>query len=637
MGKKVFIIFFLRHVSNVLVLGAIWGMSSCHVPSLSVTGEESTKSDADLSLDAAQQEQKQYDAFIPTADAIEPLEILNDIFTCTGTWTVLGTSKTANFELMFSEGIGEAINIGDNQRKFFLEGEFTWEALSKKGALSISSSSGDGIIIAFYLVDNILTFSNYNYTRVLDHDFESISCFPKIISTSAESSDDTDSSSDSTDMTLSNSLSEILSYAVGGTIKGLVGTVVLQNNAGNDLLLVENKKFGFTVPILDGGSYKVTVKTQPATQTCSVAYGLGVIQGVAIDSIIVTCSVNTYSVGGELTNLNSGNTVVLQDNGSDDITLSSDGVFVFSTKVADGSPFEVTVLTQPSEQLCSVSAGSNNINGSDVEDVAINCVTNTYTVGGTLSTLGVAKTVVLQNNGGDNLELDANGAFLFSMPVSHGLSYSVAVLTQPSGQFCTVTLGTGTINSANASDITISCAPTSLKSFKTASDYGGNTNIGGITGADDKCASDANHPGEGKVYRALISDGDTRIACGQADCASDAVGQTGWVLRPDTTYYRSDGTTEAFSTNSNSIFVFTGGFQMTNAFEEFPGTYYYTGLNPDWTTGNHCQKWTVGGGFGASGHLGITHQKNTSGISHASSNCGNIGLETNLICVEQWP
>ena len=61
----------------------------------------------------------------------------------------------------------------------------------------------------------------------------------------------------------------------------------------------------------------------------------------------------------------------------------------------------------------------------------------TYSVGGTVS--GLTGTVVLQDNGGDNLSVTANGSFSFPAKLASGAAYSVTVLTQPSGQTCAVT------------------------------------------------------------------------------------------------------------------------------------------------------------------------------------------------------
>ncbi|TPW10187.1 MAG: secreted protein, partial [Halothiobacillaceae bacterium] len=59
----------------------------------------------------------------------------------------------------------------------------------------------------------------------------------------------------------------------------------------------------------------------------------------------------------------------------------------------------------------------------------------TYTVGGTVS--GLNGTVVLKN-GAESLTVTANGSFSFPTKVAHGSAYSTTVITQPSGQTCSV-------------------------------------------------------------------------------------------------------------------------------------------------------------------------------------------------------
>ncbi len=70
----------------------------------------------------------------------------------------------------------------------------------------------------------------------------------------------------------------------------------------------------------------------------------------------------------------------------------------------------------------------------------------TYTVGGTLSGL-TGSGLVLQDNGGDNLALSANGAFTFATKLPAGTAYSVSVLTQPTSpsETCLISNGSGTV------------------------------------------------------------------------------------------------------------------------------------------------------------------------------------------------
>ncbi len=81
----------------------------------------------------------------------------------------------------------------------------------------------------------------------------------------------------------------------------------------------------------------------------------------------------------------------------------------------------------------------------------------TYSIGGTVSGLSGAG-LVLQDNGGNNLPVAANGSFAFTTQLTAGSAYAVSVFTQPSSpaQTCTVTSGTGTAN-ANVTTVQVAC------------------------------------------------------------------------------------------------------------------------------------------------------------------------------------
>lgn len=81
---------------------------------------------------------------------------------------------------------------------------------------------------------------------------------------------------------------------------------------------------------------------------------------------------------------------------------------------------------------------------------------STYTVGGSIS--GLTGSVTLQNNGADNLVSNANGGFTFATALSDGSAYAVTVSTQPTGQTCTISNGSGTISGADITDVGVSCA-----------------------------------------------------------------------------------------------------------------------------------------------------------------------------------
>ena len=168
-------------------------------------------------------------------------------------------------------------------------------------------------------------------------------------------------------------------------------------------------------------------------------------------------TIPTYSVGGTVSGLTG--TMVLQDNGGDNRSVTANGPFTFPTQLASGAAYAVTVKTQPSGQTCAVSGGTGTVGSANVTSVGVTCTTTpptTYSVGGTVS--GLTGTAVLQDNGGDNLSVTANGSFAFATKLTSGSAYSVTVLTQPTGQTCTVGGGTGTVGSANITSVAVTCA-----------------------------------------------------------------------------------------------------------------------------------------------------------------------------------
>jgi len=174
-------------------------------------------------------------------------------------------------------------------------------------------------------------------------------------------------------------------YTIGGTVSGLTGTVVLQNNSGDNLTVSANGSFTFPTKIANGNPYNVSVLTQPAGQTCSVSTGAGTVSGSNISNVTVVCSTNSYTVGGSVSGLSG--TVVLQNNGGDNLTVSANGSFTFATQIASGSPYSVTVFNQPNGQSCSASNGAGTMSLANVTSVSITCSSNNisgyiYTVAG---------------------------------------------------------------------------------------------------------------------------------------------------------------------------------------------------------------------------------------------------------------
>lgn len=204
--------------------------------------------------------------------------------------------------------------------------------------------------------------------------------------------------------------------------------------------------------------------------------------GIAI--ALAACSVNAVTfrltpvtIGGTITGLD-GTGLVLTNNGTDDLAISGNGAFAFTTAVESGASYAVEVKSQPSNptQMCSVTNGNGTAGDEDVTGVQVSCRTIAFSVGGTVTGLAGAG-LVLQNNAGDNLAVNADGTFSFATPVPSGASYDVTVAMQPSlpTQACTVTNGTGTVVASNVTSVRVTCVGWSLSLFPIAvpgSDYG---------------------------------------------------------------------------------------------------------------------------------------------------------------------
>ncbi len=270
-----------------------------------------------------------------------------------------------------------------------------------------------------------------------------------------------------------NALAITQGFTVGGTVSGLIGSgLALQNNSGDTLVVSTNGSFTFHTLLFSGNTYNVTVSAQPGTpaQTCVVGQGIGTVAGANVASVTVMCANKTApldAIGGTVQGV-SGSGLVLQNDGADDLAVSN-GAFTFPTALASGMPYNVTVRSPPLNPYedCTVANGSGTTGGSDVNNVSVSCITNSnpaHTIGGTISGLSAAKgTIVIQDNGRDNLTISADGPFTFAIPIPSGSFYNVTSqsLQGPQSFTCAFTNGSGQVGSGNVTDVSIMCVTSS--------------------------------------------------------------------------------------------------------------------------------------------------------------------------------
>ena len=226
-----------------------------------------------------------------------------------------------------------------------------------------------------------------------------------------------------------------------------------QSTAAN--VFTENEALGITTDgtysfgsFSSGTSYDITVRQQPVSQTCTVTEGEGTLS--ASTTVVVTCSSESHTISGTVVGLYSGQSVTLQNNSGDNLTVSSNTSFSFTTKVGQGDTYLVTVKTQPTGQICTPNLNSGVVTD-NVSDVSIICSYTVYTVSGSVS--GLSGTLVLQNNYGGDQTLTNDGSFSFQ--VASSAKYNIRVKTQPNGK-CVVSNGSGTA-SADVDNVSVGC------------------------------------------------------------------------------------------------------------------------------------------------------------------------------------
>jgi len=98
------------------------------------------------------------------------------------------------------------------------------------------------------------------------------------------------------------------------------------------------------------------------------------------------------------------------------------------------------------------------VGAANVSSVVATCTVQSFTVGGSLGGL-IGSGLVLQDNGGNNLAIAANGSFAFSASVDSGSAYAVTIKTQPTNpsQTCVLSATSGTVGAANVSNVVVTC------------------------------------------------------------------------------------------------------------------------------------------------------------------------------------
>lgn len=162
-----------------------------------------------------------------------------------------------------------------------------------------------------------------------------------------------------------------------------------------------------------------------------------------------------YQIGGSLTGLIAGRTLVLQNNGGNNLTLTANGPFAFSTWIAPNTAYSVTILTPPAGENCVL---ANNVGTATaiVTNISVTCTPQPFPVSGTITGLTAGGLTLLNNLADSVSPLSGATTFAFATQIVSGNPYSVTVSVQPAGLTCSVTNASGTVVTA-VTNVAVSC------------------------------------------------------------------------------------------------------------------------------------------------------------------------------------
>lgn len=169
---------------------------------------------------------------------------------------------------------------------------------------------------------------------------------------------------------------------LGGTVIGLTKPGLILNN-GNATAAVDanSTTFKFADLIAEDADFNITIDPahQPTAANCVVNNGKNRANYYTISQISVVCTTETRNLGGTVTGLDGAGLVLA--NGASTVSVEQPAVagapvdFTFTAKVADGTPYGVTVLAQPqgTTKVCTVSNGVGTMGATAVTGITVTC------------------------------------------------------------------------------------------------------------------------------------------------------------------------------------------------------------------------------------------------------------------------
>lgn len=163
---------------------------------------------------------------------------------------------------------------------------------------------------------------------------------------------------------------------------------------------------------------------------------------------------DTFRIGGSVQGLRGS--LVLENNTTELLTISANGVFFFNQQFSTGNVYTVKVFQQPEGQFCSLVDNSGTVSTADITSIAVNCV-NLFTVKGSIDGLHGSVELALTTAFSQEFLLASGDSFIFQRGLGEGDIYSVAIVQQPSGQICVLNNSSGVVSASGVPPVAVLC------------------------------------------------------------------------------------------------------------------------------------------------------------------------------------
>lgn len=288
---------------------------------------------------------------------------------CNGAWTPSSLANSGAYQLQVelptaSLASGSTLNSGSNVT-FSSNTTSSWFCSNDANAPAIPVDPVCGMAVSTCTNGNS---GNYTFPGVQNKNLKVVGC--KLNYSSS---------------TIASLNYNVQTYIVSGTITGLTtpfaaNSFVLRNNGTDDTIISANGAYSFATAIGSGGTYSVTVLSSPTSpwQTCNISNSSGSISSSNVTNVNINCTLNSYTMSGNITSTNPLPSGLQVTNGVDTINVipgSTNTPISFASSLNSGSTFNISITSEPVGLVCAISSSySGTITNTNLTNVGVNCI-----------------------------------------------------------------------------------------------------------------------------------------------------------------------------------------------------------------------------------------------------------------------